>query len=122
VTEDSKELASILASNEVSYSSCKASSIPFDEDCMESPRPSKSGYNLNSCCQWSTSDDKRFVPTSRTQNNLTPGVYDICFSNNVGIYFEKIPVLATDLIRFPETNSEKSCRGNSEVLGKRGYF
>jgi GTPase SAR1 family protein len=106
VSTDSKELAVLLKNEESTYAQCKPIYPPFDDDCMESPR-AKNGYNLNSCCQWSTSDDKRFVPTSRTQQKLTPGVYDICFSNNIGIYFEQIPVLATDLIRFPETNSEK---------------
>jgi hypothetical protein len=62
---------------------------------------------LRGFTQWSTSDDKRFIPTSKTIPALLPGVYDIQFSNASGIYFEKIPVLSSGLIRFPETNSDK---------------
>lgn len=62
---------------------------------------------LGGFTQWSTSDSKRFIPTSRTQAELTPGVYDILHSNTVGTYFEKIPVLTVGLLRFPETNSER---------------
>ena len=58
-------------------------------------------------CQWSTSDGKRFFPSSKTAKKLTPGVYDIQQSNTGGIYFEQIPVLTTGLLRFPETNSDK---------------
>lgn len=56
--------------------------------------------------QWSSSDGKMFIPSSKTQDKLTPGVYEIMSSPNIGIYFEKIPVLTTGLLRFPETNSE----------------
>lgn len=76
-----------------------------DESPCEVGSPYKDG--MTGYCQWSTSDNKRFVPTSKTVKKLTPAVYDIQHSNTIGIYFEKIPVLTTGLLRFPETNSDK---------------
>jgi len=57
--------------------------------------------------QWSSSDGKRFFPSSKTARTLIPGVYDIQHSQQSGVYFEQIPVLTTGLLRFPETNSDK---------------
>lgn len=61
---------------------------------------------LTGLCQWTTSNGKTFVPASTTTPRLTPGVYEIRESHTVGIYFEKTPVLAKGLVRFPQTNSD----------------
>lgn len=58
-------------------------------------------------CQWSSSDGKIFLPSSKTVTNLVPAVYDICHNPNFGLYFEQIPVLTTGLVRFPDSNSDK---------------
>jgi len=58
-------------------------------------------------CQWGTSDGKIFMPSSKTVSKLTPGVYEIDMSPQVGLYFEKIPVKTEGLLRFPDTNSDK---------------
>jgi len=58
-------------------------------------------------CQWGTSDGVNFLPSSKTVNFLTPGVYEIDSSPQTGIYFEKIPVKTEGLIRFNDTNSDK---------------
>jgi GTPase SAR1 family protein len=58
-------------------------------------------------CQWGTSDGKIFMPSSKTVNKLTPGVYEIDMSPQIGLYFEKIPVKTEGLLRFPDTNSDK---------------
>jgi SpoVK/Ycf46/Vps4 family AAA+-type ATPase len=59
------------------------------------------------CVQWSTSDHICFLPTSTTVSLLTPGTYDIHINQTNGIYFEKIPVVTSGLLKFPETNSER---------------
>lgn len=59
------------------------------------------------CTQWSTSDEVHFLPTSRTVSRLIPGTYDIKINQTNGIFFEKIPVVTSGLVRFPETNGEK---------------
>lgn len=61
----------------------------------------------NGNVQWTTSDGIRFIPSSETAKKLTPGVYEIKFSNNIGVFFEQTPVLTVGLLRFPETNSDK---------------
>ena len=62
---------------------------------------------LKGLVQWTTADGKSFVPAAQTQQKITPGVYEIQHSHTTGIYFQKIPVLAQGLLRFPQTNSEK---------------
>ncbi|CAE7860226.1 dnaE [Symbiodinium microadriaticum] len=61
----------------------------------------------NSYVQWTTSDGNVFVPASSTKDILTPGVYEVHASPQVGIFFKKIPVRTEGLLRFPQTNSNK---------------
>jgi SpoVK/Ycf46/Vps4 family AAA+-type ATPase len=58
-------------------------------------------------CQFSSNDGTRFFPASHTSPTLKPGIYEIYCCSTRGIYFQKIDVKTDDLIRFPETNSEK---------------
>jgi AAA+ superfamily predicted ATPase len=58
-------------------------------------------------CQWTSHDGKKFIPASKTALHLPPGAYEIKHSNSAGIYFELVEVKIEDLIRFPETNSDK---------------
>ncbi len=110
---DVKELNEILKKAESSESSSHQSKkvraissmnsdLPDVYEEGEMTLPSLSGY-----CQWSTSDNRVFLPSSKTVPVLTPGVYDIQSVPNTGIYFEQIPVLTVGLLRFPETNSDK---------------
>lgn len=62
---------------------------------------------ISRCTQWATSDGVNFMPTATTKEQLTPGTYDIRFNETNGLYFEKVPVVTTGLLRFPETNSDK---------------
>jgi len=73
----------------------------FDED------GDGASASLSTMCQYSTSDGIKFFPAGTTTNFLNPGVYEIFCSNTSGIYFQKVSVNTDDLIRFPETNSEK---------------
>ena len=68
---------------------------------------SEESDKVNNCCQWSTSDNIHYFPTSKTVTTLTPGVYDIKVNQTNGLYFEKVPVVTQGLIRFPETNSSR---------------
>lgn len=79
--------------------------------------PLMSGY-----VQWSTSDGKRFFPTSETTKTLIPGVYEIQHCPHNGLYFEQIPVLTSGLIRFPETNSDKVVDEIQEFWKKESLF
>jgi hypothetical protein len=83
------------------------------EDCCSAPAvcgdqgPKKDEKVLRGLVQWTTSDGKSFIPASKTADKITPGVYEIQHSDTIGIYFQKIPVLAQGLLRFPQTNSER---------------
>lgn len=98
------ELNALLAG-----SATKAASSPI----ASYGRPPKVMYEdesmntvTQSLVQWTTSDNKIFVPASHTKSRLIPGVYEIKSSPNVGTYFEQIPVRTEGLLRFPDTNSE----------------
>ena len=77
-----------------------ASADPFDEEKEEE------GF-LKSYVHWTTSDGRIFLPAAKTNPKLTPGVYEIDVSPNIGLYFEKIPVKTDGLLRFPDTNSDR---------------
>jgi hypothetical protein len=77
---------------------------------------------LKGLVQWTTSDDKSFVPSSQTRAKITPGVYEILQSPQVGIYFSKIPVLTQGLLRFPQTNSEKVVTEIEKFWTKEAIF
>lgn len=73
-------------------------------------------------CQWGTSDGRIFLPSSKTVAELTPGVYEIDNSPNLGIYFEKIPVKTEGLIRFPDTNSDRVVAEIQKFWDRESYF
>lgn len=90
-------------------------------DMGESPIE-EGGEKWTNLVQWTTSDDKRFVPASHTKSELIPGVYEVVHSAQVGIFFEKIPVKTEGLIRFPQTNSEKVVEEIERFWEREGLF
>lgn len=62
---------------------------------------------LSKLSQWTTSDGQSFVPASTTVAKLPPGAYEVCMSQASGIFFEKVSVKTTDLVQFPDSNSDK---------------
>lgn len=103
---DTTELNELLRKKEAE---AVARRIIEDKCCGESPVLANefNPASMGGYVQWSTSDGKRFFPTSKTAKTLTPGVYEIRHCPQAGLYFEQIPVLTTGLLRFPETNSDK---------------
>lgn len=77
---------------------------------------------LGNLVQWTTSDDKIFVPASHTRPHLAPGVFEIQHSPSIGIYFQRIPVKTEGLIRFPQTNSERVVREIQNFWEKENIF
>lgn len=57
-------------------------------------------------CQWST-DGKIFTPSKTTLPDLIPGAYEIGMSPQIGLYFEKYPVKDEELLKFPDTTSDR---------------
>lgn len=67
-----------------------------------SPSDSKSTF-----VQWTTNDDKTFVPAQRSCGTLPPGLYESKHSQTIGQFFEKVPLSVENLVKFPESNSQK---------------
>lgn len=63
--------------------------------------------SISTYVHWTTDDYRVFVPAAPTIKSLIPGVYEMHKSDNIGLYFEKIPVRSEGLLRFPDTNSER---------------
>lgn len=57
--------------------------------------------------QWSTTDDKIFFPTGRTQPTLYPGIYSVGIDATRGLFFRKENSGADDLIRFEEAEADQ---------------
>lgn len=72
--------------------------------------------------QWTTGDNKRFIPASHTKPRLLPGVYEIQHSATVGLYFEKIVVKTEGLLRFPQTNSDRVVKEIQNFWAKEEIF
>ena len=77
---------------------------------------------ISNYSQWSTSDGIHYIPSSKTVEELKPGTYDIKLNNAHGIYFEKVPVVTTGLIRFPDTNSDKIVSEISKFWDNESIF
>jgi GTPase SAR1 family protein len=77
---------------------------------------------LGKLCQWTTGDNKRFIPSGLTKESLPPGVYEVHHSSQIGMYFEKIPVRTEGLIRFPQTNSERVLKEIETFWNKEQIF
>ena len=56
--------------------------------------------------QWTTGDDITFFPAGEVRKTLPPGYYEIG-SGMMGIYFQKKSTKTEELIRFPDSNSDK---------------
>lgn len=63
--------------------------------------------SISTYVHWTTDNYRVFVPAAPTIKSLVPGVYEMHKSDNIGLYFEKIPVRSEGLLRFPDTNSER---------------
>lgn len=81
------QLATIIKSSRPSY---------FDEDEDSSVISSK-------LSNWSTGDNKTFVPAMKPVSALVPGVYEIKANPSKGTYFIKIPVNVEGLIKFEDS-------------------
>lgn len=57
-------------------------------------------------CQWATNGEV-FIPTGKVIPTLPPGVYEIGKDLTAGLVFQKMQVKTENLIRFPDSNSDK---------------
>jgi len=57
--------------------------------------------------QWSSSDNKVFLPSQRTTKKLSPGIYEIHQNQSIGTYFQKIEADLSGLVSFAGSNADK---------------
>jgi hypothetical protein len=124
--DDNDELNELLGSkkNLVQYLNRKSAhgNVPSSYGDAICEGPSSEVKQLKSLTQWTTPDDKVFVPASQTASSLVPGLYEIAHSPTIGIYFQKTPVKTEGLLRFPQTNSEKVVREIQKFWDLEGRF
>lgn len=101
--EDNRELTELLQSEGNWFSEKTIKSASYGS---ENPVAAKSEFGTG-YRQWSSPDGTRFYPTSKTCPRISPGVYDINVCSTRGLYFEKIPIITRNLIRFPQTNIDR---------------
>ncbi len=111
-----EELNDLLA-KAVDYPLCHLSSRAYDKE-EDSPYSN----SLTNLMQWTTSDEKIFIPTSHTKIKLVPGVYEIKHSQNNGVFFQRIPIKTEGLLRFPQTNCEKVVNEIQTFWNKEDIF
>lgn len=103
--DENRKLNELLASD--SHYIGQAQLKPRSGSGMDTLDEPATKEDFKGLCQWTSGDNKRFVPSSATAEKLTPGVYEIQHCTTVGVYFEKISVLTQGLLRFPQTNSDR---------------
>lgn len=101
--DDNVELNSILESPSHQTSTGRRSRGAIAADICEKEENDR----LLGLTQWTTGDNKRFVPAAKTCKKLVPAAYEIQHSNSHGIYFEQIPVNIDGLVRFPQANTDR---------------
>src|SRR5581483_1208042 len=122
---DNDELNQILRSPPTYHGNLKASrSRGYDGDSpvMEEGSGPRRGQELKCLVQWTTADEKIFVPASNTAPKLSPGLYEITHSPTIGIYFQKTPIKTEGLLRFPQTNNERVVREIEKFWDLEGRF
>lgn len=107
-SHDDNELSNLFLKHGSSMKDCvRGPAVMHGDHGYPVVKDEEDEVRLKGLCQWTTSDGKRFVPASKTCDKLTPGVYEIMHSQNIGIYFEKVLVITEGMLRFPQTNSDK---------------
>jgi len=96
-----KDLRKLFEPKAITYQKRKLDLSSLVDDCGE-----EEGF-LSRYVHWSTSDNEIFLPAAKNASTLIPGAYEIKLSSNIGLFFQKIPVRADDLIKFPDTNSDR---------------
>jgi hypothetical protein len=120
---DNQELNELLAADrDTSRFKSRRVNRPCGGDVPMPAAEERSEDQLGNLVQWTTGDNRRFVPASNTKACLIPGVYEIQHSPTIGIYFEKIPVKTEGLLRFPQTNSDKVVKEIQTFWDKEDIF
>lgn len=86
------------------------------------PHPLITTEDGSAVSQWEIVGECRFVPSGRTSESLTPGVYEIRNSSQLGLFFEKIPTKTEGLVRFGDTKSDRVLKEVQTFWEREGIF
>jgi hypothetical protein len=95
---------------------------PASLDLTADPLADAEQQFAKSYVHWTTGDGKLFVPAAPTAAKITPGVYEIKVGDNIGLYFERIPVRTEGLLRFPDTNSDRVVAEIQRFWDREAHF
>jgi hypothetical protein len=87
----------------------------------ENPKNGKTG-DITALVQWSVCGPNTFKPVSTTFPKLEKGIYNIYASQNHGIVFEKKSICVDDLLRFPDSVSDKILKEITTFWSKGDKF
>lgn len=89
--------------------------------CDEPPAAESEPPNV-SMTQWTSGDGRVFIPAPDTARVLPPGLYEIGANPQTGTYFEKLPVVTSGILRFPQTNFERVTAEITKFWDRRAVF
>jgi hypothetical protein len=114
---DARELLNILRRRR-EHSPLEASDPDVPKGCSsDSSSPFQRKF-----VQWTSTDGKIYVPAASSVAKMRPGLYEIRFHPNIGIYFENVTIHIDDLIRFPETNIDRVVAEVERFWGRENLF
>lgn len=105
-TEEIRKLANSLRKRESNIRTANKKSYYGDYP-EQSDSDEETQKRFNSFVQWTTSDGDTFFPAGRVAKQLPPGYYDIGQTMTGEIYFKKKQAKAEQLLRFPDSASDK---------------
>lgn len=78
-----------------------------DGPCYEGKKMREEETFTTKAIQWSSSNGQIFFPTSTTVDVLSPGYYEVGNHDQLGLYFEKVPIKLDGILRLSESIPEK---------------
>ena len=81
---------------------CEPKSVEID-DCEEPQQTKKdSDKNKYKSIQWTLAGENIHIPCGETQKELSPDIYSVGFSNNIGVFFSRIDIKVDEIIEFKD--------------------
>lgn len=111
-----------VAKINISYSPKKSNSLaPTPEE------PVKNGYSDEAetggdFSLWNTSDGIVYQPSRDPTKVLSPGLYEILSNQQIGMYFYRVKFSTENILRFPDTDSEKVVDEIVNFWGREAKF
>jgi energy-coupling factor transporter ATP-binding protein EcfA2 len=107
MSDENDELNAILEADEEGSGEFEDSKSFAKEAIEEAAEELKSNPRVFTHCQFSQLMDNQFTPCGPTVVGLPPGVYKAHKVHSVGLVYTKVPVKVEELIKFPDSTSEK---------------